>query len=137
MKNISGRYLNTIVSIYDNTISVAEVLIDNLRGNIISIEFNLYNQMMKLTGILHMEGHNVQIYVMDKFTEKYHIQGANIKAFKKSGVHGYVDMVQHTLKLTVIINQYNEQPTSLVFEGTLSGGVVPENNLREMKFFYI
>jgi len=120
MKAISGKYYGEIV-IHGDYIVEEEisVKVDNLNKNVVSITFECLSEIFKLTGVLNVEENLIHIYVMDRFTEKYHLQGFGLKDFNKSGVHGYINRDTNSMTLQVVMNQFNEQAIKISFEGVL------------------
>ncbi|MGB3466156.1 MAG: hypothetical protein WBA74_12840 [Cyclobacteriaceae bacterium] len=136
MRNISGIYRSLNQAEKNGEEGIAEISIDNLKDNIIAIEFRYEGDVLRLTGVLNDEKDFIHIYISEKYTEKYFIQGINLKIFNKSGVHGCYDLRKNLLHLHIIINQFNKHAVEVVFEGKNEGGIYPEKNLREMRFFY-
>lgn len=135
MKNISGRYLSNVSQVYENTLCIEEVFLNSLMGNIISLEFSLFGNILKLTGVISDDEGLLQIYIMEKYTEKYHIHGANLGGFNKSGLHGYINHESKKLVLRMILNEYNKQPVNILFEGSLPSGNQSSKNERNFNFF--
>ncbi|MEL6562414.1 MAG: hypothetical protein AAFQ94_29865 [Bacteroidota bacterium] len=134
MKNISGRYLSNVSKVYENTLYIDEVFLNSLMGNIISVEFSLFDNALKLTGVISSDESLLQIYIMEKYTEKYHVQGANLTGFAKSGVHGYINHESNKLVLSMILNEYNQQPINIFFEGSLPGDTT-KKKVGDFNFF--
>lgn len=135
MKNISGRYLSNVSETFNNTVGIEEVFVNSLMGNIISLEFTLFDKILKLTGVISKEEDLIQIYIMEKYTEKFHIHGFNLSGFSKTGVHGYINFENQKLLLHMMLNEYNKKPVEILFEGFIPSGESSGKKETDFNFF--
>lgn len=121
METIAGKYLGTVIT-DRQAVSVEDffVNVERVNQNIISINFDRFEHQFKLTCVIHQDDEEFHLHVMDKFTSKFHVQGTSLKKYYKSGVHGVWDSSLESLKLDLIINEFNQDPIRFSFIGKRS-----------------
>lgn len=137
MRTIAGKYNGTVITDRES-VNVDDFFLDVecVNKNIISVHFQRFKHHFKLTCVIHKEDDKVHIHVMDKFTAKFHVQGKTMKGHYKSGIHGVWDRALKSLKLDLIINEFNQSPIRFSFVGQKSEESSKEAPLGSTSLFF-
>ncbi|MEL7145288.1 MAG: hypothetical protein AAFO69_02890 [Bacteroidota bacterium] len=124
MTTIAGKYKGTVITDRED-VSVDDLIVrvDRINQNIISLGFERFGHRFKLTCVIHQEDEGqYHLHVMDKFTSKFHVQGTGLRKYYKTGIHGVWDKTVQSLKLDLMINEFNKEAIRFSFIGQKNEG---------------
>ena len=115
MENISGTFLGEFTSIkskgFENKIQVRR-----LKDNLVSIKIFIDKEEINLTAIIREVGHVMHLFIMEKFSDSYHITG-NKHSMNIENSCGWINLRTQEIYLQMIFNNYNRYSEKIIFSG--------------------